>query len=93
MSVECEKCGCNLMYGDNYDFECQMCKLEQELAETKKKLGVAVKALEIYEQGAEHEYATDYTKEVSGKMVSITKSFRAYSELAREALEKIKGVE
>ena len=32
MSAECEKCGCNLVYGDNYpDFECQYCKLEKEI--------------------------------------------------------------
>lgn len=31
MSAECDKCGCNLIYGSNYpDFECQMCKVEEE---------------------------------------------------------------
>jgi len=61
------------------------------LTETKEKLEVAVEALEVYSQGAEHNYAIDYTKEVSGKTVSVTKSFRAYSALARQALGKIKG--
>ena len=36
MSAECSDCGCNLIYGNNYpEFECQYCKLQEELQELK----------------------------------------------------------
>lgn len=39
MSAECDKCGCNLIYGDNYpQFECQMCKAEDRIKELEEEL-------------------------------------------------------
>lgn len=46
------------------------------------------KALTVYSEGAENEYAVAYTKMVSGNKVSIMKSFIDYSELAKQTLKE-----
>ncbi len=60
-----------------------------ENLKNKKKVSLATKALKVYSEGTSNDYAIDYKKMVSGKEVSVTKSFRAYSELAMKTLNEL----
>ena len=51
MSAECDKCGCNLIYGENYPtFECQMCKAEEKIKQLKSHINHVRKVHDYQEQ-------------------------------------------
>jgi hypothetical protein len=48
MSLECDVCGCNLIYGSNYPaFECQMCKAEQTIQRQAKEISLLEESLDL----------------------------------------------